>query len=131
MTDREKLAKRLTSLIKHCTSCEECRDEDISDYLIANGVTIAEMKKPLALEQVKEKRAVWIEDDGCETGQELYPALYDAKGYPHHTVFIYQDEGHAWLDNLLYGITWRCWETRPTEEEMAAAEWEEGATDGA
>ena len=33
--------ERLIKLIKHCTSCEECRDEDIADYLLANGVIVA------------------------------------------------------------------------------------------
>ena len=32
--------KKLVELIRHCTSCEECRDEDIADHLIANGVTV-------------------------------------------------------------------------------------------
>ena len=34
--------ERLIKLIKHCTSCEECRDEDIADYLIANGVVVCD-----------------------------------------------------------------------------------------
>ncbi|MBQ8360008.1 MAG: DUF551 domain-containing protein [Oscillospiraceae bacterium] len=36
MPDRKNLIK----LIHYCTSCEECRDEDIADHLIANGVTV-------------------------------------------------------------------------------------------
>ncbi len=36
--------KALIKLIKHCTSCEECRDEDIADYLLANGVTFPPCK---------------------------------------------------------------------------------------
>lgn len=108
--------------------------EKLADHLIANGVTMAGMQRPLTLEQVKENRAVWIEDDGCETGEELYPALYYAEGYPQHTVFTYLDEDRgeedAWLNNTEYGITWRCWATKPTEEERANAEWEEGVNDG-
>ena len=38
MYDRVK--KKLIDLIHYCTSCEECRDEDIADHLIANGVTL-------------------------------------------------------------------------------------------
>jgi len=34
------MRKELIKLIHYCTSCEECRDEDIADHLIANGVTI-------------------------------------------------------------------------------------------
>ncbi len=36
----DKQRKKLIALIKYCTSCEECRDEDIADHLIANGVTV-------------------------------------------------------------------------------------------
>ena len=36
--------KKLVELIRHCTSCEECYDEDIADHLIANGVTVADGK---------------------------------------------------------------------------------------
>ena len=34
------MRNKLIKLIHYCTSCEECRDEDIADHLIANGVTI-------------------------------------------------------------------------------------------
>ena len=34
--------KKMIKLIHHCTSCEECRDEDIADHLIANGVMVQE-----------------------------------------------------------------------------------------
>ena len=40
MSNREKLVK----LIHHCTTCEECHDEDIADHLIANGVTVQDSK---------------------------------------------------------------------------------------
>lgn len=32
--------KRLIKLIQHCTSCEVCKDEDIADHLLANGVIV-------------------------------------------------------------------------------------------
>lgn len=102
-----------------------------------------QMKKPLTLEEALEAKAVHIEDDGCEIGVELYPALYFAKGHPNYSVFltgIYtgsdtvrsrNDECglKAWLNNEEYGITWRCWASRPTEEERAAAKWEEDKRD--
>ncbi len=40
MTERERLIK----LIKHCTSCEQCFDEDIADHLLANGVIVPPCK---------------------------------------------------------------------------------------
>ena len=39
---KKALKEKLVKLIHHCTSCEECRDEDIADHLIANGATIPE-----------------------------------------------------------------------------------------
>ena len=39
---KKALKEKLVKLIHYCTSCEECRDEDIADHLIANGVTIPE-----------------------------------------------------------------------------------------
>ena len=39
---KEALKEKLVKLIHYCTSCEECRDEDIADHLIANGATIPE-----------------------------------------------------------------------------------------
>ena len=35
---------RLIKLIKYCTSCEECRDEDLADHLLANGVIVPPCK---------------------------------------------------------------------------------------
>ena len=35
---------KLIKLIKYCTSCEECRDEDIADHLLANGVIVPPCK---------------------------------------------------------------------------------------
>lgn len=38
------MRERLLKLIKHCTSCEECRDEDLADHLLANGVIVPPCK---------------------------------------------------------------------------------------
>ena len=32
---------------------------------------------------------------------------------------------NGWLDSNMYGFSWRCWASRPTEEERAAAPWED------
>lgn len=61
--------KRLIELIRYCTSCEECRDEDIADHLLANGVTVQD-GKPLeaflhpidAYKGLKEKYLVFKAD---------------------------------------------------------------------
>lgn len=32
---------------------------------------------------------------------------------------------NGWLDTNMYGFAWRCWASKPTDEERAAAPWEE------
>ena len=44
-----KSKKRLIELIRYCTSCEECRDEDIADHLLANGVKVIDKANTPAL----------------------------------------------------------------------------------
>ena len=61
--------KRLIELIRYCTSCEKCRDEDIADHLLSNGVKVQD-GKPLeaflhpidAYKGLKEKYLVFKAD---------------------------------------------------------------------
>ncbi len=48
---------RLIELIKHVTSCEKCFDEDIADYLIANGVIVPPCKVGDTVYQVNKIRS--------------------------------------------------------------------------
>ena len=118
MTNREKLNK----LVLGCIGNQGwVTQPELVDYLIAHGVTVKEPQKPLTLEEVKEKKAVWIE------GEELYPALLCCRSYRYYSEFctnVDEDEGLTLLDNDLYGMEWRCWAEKPTDEERKAAEWE-------
>lgn len=84
-----------------------------------------EPNHPLTLEEVKEQRAVWVEENLCEP----VPALFYIKGYPHHSVFVGafgEDEDfdeNVWYDNEDYGVEWRCWFREPTVEERAGTPW--------
>ena len=88
-----------------------------------------EPNHPLTLEEVKEQRAVWLEENLCEP----VPALFYIKGYPHHSVFIGafgKDEDfdeNVWYDNEDYGVEWRCWLRKPTVEERVTTPWGEQA----
>lgn len=69
------------------------------------------LQKPLTLEEAKKELALWIEyppniyyHRAC-----LYPVLYSADFRAEST----------------YGIGWRCWATKPTDEEREAAKWDE------
>ena len=38
------MREKLIELIRNCISCEECRDADIADHLLANGVIVPPCK---------------------------------------------------------------------------------------
>ena len=121
MTDREKLVEILLEVSKNIMSFpSEGFNEHLADYLIAHGVTVREMQKPLTAEEAKslvlwdtdKPPLLWIE---YKTNKERNRYVYVA------TVGeLYQ------LSQLLssYGNNVRCWAKKPTEEERKAAEWE-------
>ena len=122
MTNREKLKK----LVLGCIGDRGWATQpELVDYLIANGVTVKELQKPLTLEEVKEKKAVWVETKIED--EDLYPALLCGRSYKYFSEFctnVGKDEGFVLRDNDEYGVAWRCWTEKPTEEEREAAEWE-------
>jgi hypothetical protein len=73
--------KRLIELIRHCTICEECHDEDIADHLLANGVIVPPVKLDPSIEVsrivfknrievVKNVRYEWNEARFCFSADE-------------------------------------------------------------
>lgn len=90
-----------------------------------------ETNHPLTLEEVKEQRAVWLEENLCEP----VPVIFYVDAFPHQSVFVGvfgvgEDEyfdNNVWYDNEDYGVEWRCWLRKPTVEERAAAPWGEQA----
>lgn len=84
------------------------------------------MQKPLTLDEMKNQKAVWIEDSCEDYGEELFPAICRCKGYPNHSVFatVIEDCEDAWYSDECYNIDWRCWLKHPTEAERKAAKWD-------
>lgn len=63
---------------------------------------------------------VYVEFDGVIT-----PALRTNKEREGHreSYFATQQLGGEWMRWDDYGITWRCWTSRPTDEQKKAVEW--------
>lgn len=136
MTDREKLVELLSgvqaggvALDHEALKANAVQNEEVAEYLIAHGVTVRQMQKPLTVEELKEiysirEDHVWpfdrkppylYLDSSIEKNDHLWIAWSIAvdflvSGYRQYTV-----------EN--YGKTWRCWASKPTEEERKAAEW--------
>lgn len=111
MTDREKLVNLMRDLAREITCWGGemlylLNPEKLADHLIAHGVTVRQMQKPLAYSKVFHSQCLepqwWVE---LENGD----------------IFCSRDEvGMFSLDS--YGKTWRCWAEKPTDEERMAAE---------
>ena len=130
MTDREKLVGMLIEADREigilCDGCGSRPEQEvfgnIADHLIAHGVTVREMQKPLAVEELGkgQRDFIWIEHDTAY----IVPIqiLYVGAGLVEYVQFGETGICYAGTDG--YGKTWRCWAEKPTEEERKAAEWE-------
>lgn len=127
MTDREKLVELIfKSLCRHIhKSCKLA--ENIADDLIANGVTVRPMQKPLTLEELHDVKAdAFLEIEGC--AHIFHVSLPEFDGLERtkfrDAIASYGGEHGFICENRRYGELWRCWIERPTDEEMEAAKWE-------
>lgn len=125
MTDREKLVEIVCNAIQevdcisHCNHPPCYKVHHVVDELIAHGVTVREMQKPLTVEELQEDTVCWYE----ERNDNIVPVEIVRCTSFIGMYFIGWDvriEEKKWE----YGKTWRCWAEKPTEEERKAAEWE-------
>ena len=94
--------KKLVELIRHCTSCEECHDEDIADHLIANGVTI--QKWISVKERLPDLELVEVKTDD----KDVFPCLAVRK-HPRakngkYTAKVWYD-GYGFIDGISNDVT--------------------------
>lgn len=76
----------------------------------------------MTLEELSEKTDVYFESLVYDT---IDPALSNGS-YDDGTVGLMTlGDELFYMDEADYGITWRCWTARPTEEQRKAVEWDE------
>lgn len=126
MADREKLVELLDIIIQPGQKTLG----EIADHLIAHGVTVREPKRPLLLGELvalcdKGPHAIYTERRNQNLGDEMSAITPNVgkrsgKGY-----IITHANGYKYRFYFGdYGIKWRCWAEKPTDEEREAAEWE-------
>ena len=122
MVDQEKVIKELEWAIE---------DEDVFDALYVNDLdgVIDTMKDALALLKEQEPRVMkigdvrnWVNSDRVTRE----PIVIEIRSGV--CAWIIDDEvrelpGEANLSSDLYGKTWRCWTSRPTDEVREATPW--------
>lgn len=83
-----------------------------------------EPNRVLTLDEIKELRAVWVED----ISRGIAPAIVfptDSKNYSCVVADYDASDDNVWFDNAEYGKHWRCWLRKPTQEEREAVPWGE------
>lgn len=131
MTDREKVIKAL----ENCNAPEKCRDcpwepceefdckhSDYPDGLIGQAIALLKAQEPRVMTATEAYTAdyVYIEFDGVIT-----PAIRTTNERDGHreSYFATQQLGGEWMRWDDYGITWRCWTSRPTDEQREGTPW--------
>ena len=80
--------------------------------------------KPLSLAKTIKESAVWIEIPSQNVFEPAIIKMSRDYPYPIIAVLGLRDKPKIGsVDKNTYGIEWRCWLGRPSEEDMAAAQW--------
>ena len=129
MTDLEKLVELLSgvqaggvALDHEALKANAVQNEEVAEYLNANGVTVKQMQKPLTVEELYDRQGEIVYLEYVKNKFEEHPYLLTFFGnyYAEFDCYGGQNADFIIAD---YGYTWRCWANRPTEEERRAAEW--------
>ena len=103
----------------------QLRHEDLWPYAqaIDEIISMMEAQEPRVMTPTEAYTAdfVYVEFDGVIT-----PALRTSKEREGHreSYFATQQLDGEWMRWDDYGITWRCWTSRPTDEQRQAVKWE-------
>lgn len=131
MSDREKLVELISKT--PCIGDEsKTAAEHVADHLIAHGVMVRQMQKPLTVEELMEiPGSVWYENDTAIAPMMVSNRKSFSVLYLKDVVFgLYRSSAFDSFTSLElpildYAKTWRCWAKKPTEEERQNAKWEE------
>ena len=128
MTDREKLINLIMQRFDWQIAPEteykiiiNANLGELVDALIAHGVTVREMQKPLTVEEVRKKYLVYLDE---RHGRTSCPCFIDPAS-TEHDMYFFTGLNCVFTHRVKsYNKFWRCWAEKPTEEERKAAEWE-------
>lgn len=113
---REEAINKLEYLINSPVGREEIDETcyEVMDYLSAQEPRV------MTLDELSEKTDVWFESLVYDT---IAPAL-SSGSYDDGTVGLMTlEEESFYMDEADYGTKWRCWTSRPTDEQREATPW--------
>ena len=134
MTDREKVMKGLECCIVGAMKCDEC------PYIAVEGETVlacqgkltedavsslkAQEPRVMTIDEVMESgdTLMWLEVKCLDTNILAPTSPYDDNASDSFSVSF--QSGHVQTRGL-YGKQWRCWTSKPTDEQRKATPWAE------
>ena len=142
MADRENVTKALEcrldindSKYKHCLNCDYRHDIDHlqwacqTDGILEDALALLKAQEPRVMtlsgvRNLKESTPIWLED---VDKKDVIGALFmrDYSGTKCVDFAIARDWEHERVtaDYMDYGIRWRVWTSRPTDEQRQAVKW--------
>lgn len=118
-----------------CPECEARSPLANSEEEALNAAIRRPLQKPLTLEEAVREKAVWVEfSDGLEEYEKddgIAAVIFESYCHVDNQCVLVGDDledtihDGLWLDDRDYNDSWRCWATKPTQEEREAAKWEE------
>ena len=133
MIDRDKIVEDLGQVYEFLKQIDDPYRDSVA---LAAGLISGEISEApaaarlLTLEEVRESKGfLWVENREPHRPTKGIFVELDREALMHFQV----RRPEKWLSvysAVLYGLCFRCWASRPTEEEMAGTPWEEVDVDG-
>lgn len=134
MPNREKVISGLTHCSEDgCKGCpyeDDCKTIDRFSLLARDALELLQEQEPrlLGIDELKEGDVVWLESDDHKDVNVVEVAVIEKyDGY----LSVDFSESFAHFESTIppgddyedYGVSWRCWTSRPTEEQREAIPW--------
>ena len=122
MPDRAKVIARLEEAMLLSETANECK-VTLGYGIVEDALTLLKAQEPrvLTLEKMWEGEVYWFDCPGNFILRPVICNMYD-RGDSSYLNFIWQHGNFSWKI-CEYGRTWRCWTSRPTDEEREAVKW--------
>ena len=112
-----------------CSDCSHRCDResfpDCMEKLLDDAYQLLKAQQPrvMALEEVHEGDVMWFDSPGNFIMRPVICVMHD-KGDSSYLVFAWQYGTFTWRISD-YGIGWRCWTAKPSEEQRERVKWNE------
>ena len=124
MIDRESVIRQLTQHIARADYIETDLMDCVSVPMLRDALALLKAQEPrvLTLEEVRDEyEVVWLETKYLQPTVCLFD---NGESNVDWLYFVFGSDDSYGMSAHLYGKNWRCWSSKPTEEQREAVPWE-------